>query len=108
VKRAKTDPFVAGFSLVEAPAADALTATIVAARSTVAAQLLPNWDRGFIGLQRTVIRDAADRALAASTAVRLKNTAPGVPRLDAQASAAAAGPASANSTSGAAGPEVRQ
>jgi general secretion pathway protein J len=53
MKPAKPDVFVAGFSLIEALAAVALTATIVIALSTVAGQWLPNWNRGFAGLQRT-------------------------------------------------------
>ncbi len=43
----------AGFSLVEALAAVALTAAIVAALATVTAQWLPNWKRGFARVQRT-------------------------------------------------------
>jgi len=41
-----------GFSLVEAIAAIALMAIIVMALSAVAGQWLPNWSRGFAGLQR--------------------------------------------------------
>ncbi len=43
----------AGFSLIEATAAVALTATIVMALSSVTGQWLPNWRRGFVDLQRT-------------------------------------------------------
>ena len=43
----------AGFSLIEAMAAVALTATIVMALSSVTGQWLPNWRRGFVDLQRT-------------------------------------------------------
>ena len=51
MKRAKPDA-VAGFSMIEALAAVALTATIVVALSTIAGQWLPNWNRGFAVLQR--------------------------------------------------------
>lgn len=43
----------AGFSMLEAVAAVALTATIVMALSVIAAQWLPNWRRGFEGLQQS-------------------------------------------------------
>ncbi len=45
---------------------------------------------------RIEVRDAANRVLAASTAVRLKVTAPGVPRLEAQANAAGVPSAAGN------------
>jgi general secretion pathway protein J len=45
-------PSVAGFTLLEAMLAVALTAAIVLALATVTAQWLPNWRRGFEGLQR--------------------------------------------------------
>jgi general secretion pathway protein J len=51
MSRARSDP-LAGFSLIEAMAAVALTATIVAALSSVTGQWLPNWGRGFVNLQR--------------------------------------------------------
>ena len=44
--------FVAGFSLIEAIAAVALTATIIMLLSGVTGQWLPNWRRGFVDLQR--------------------------------------------------------
>jgi general secretion pathway protein J len=43
----------AGFSMIEALAAVALTATIVMALSAVASQWLPNWRRGFAVLQQS-------------------------------------------------------
>jgi general secretion pathway protein J len=52
VKRANSDSLVAGFSLIEAMAALALTATIILALSSVAGEWLPNWRRGFVDLQR--------------------------------------------------------
>jgi general secretion pathway protein J len=52
VKRANSGSSVAGFSLIEAMAAMALTATIIVALSTVVGQWLPNWRRGFVDLQR--------------------------------------------------------
>ena len=52
MKRAKSDSSVAGFSLIEAMATLALTATIIVALSSVAGQWLPNWRRGFVDLQR--------------------------------------------------------
>jgi general secretion pathway protein J len=51
MSRARSDP-LAGFSLIEAMAAVALTATIVTALSSVTGQWLPNWGRGFVNLQR--------------------------------------------------------
>jgi general secretion pathway protein J len=52
MKPANSDSLVAGFSLIEAMAALALTATIILALSSVAGQWLPNWRRGFVDLQR--------------------------------------------------------
>jgi general secretion pathway protein J len=52
MKRANPNARVAGFSLIEAMAALALTATIIVALSSVAGQWLPNWRRGFVDLQR--------------------------------------------------------
>ena len=52
MKRANSDSRVAGFSLIEAMATLALTATIIVALSSVAGQWLPNWRRGFVDLQR--------------------------------------------------------
>jgi general secretion pathway protein J len=52
MKRANSDWLVAGFSLIEAMAALALTAIIIMALSSVAGQWLPNWRRGFVELQR--------------------------------------------------------
>lgn len=51
MRRVKHDA-LGGFSLIEAMAAVALTATIVMALSSVTGQWLPNWRRGFIDLQR--------------------------------------------------------
>jgi general secretion pathway protein J len=45
-------PSVAGFTLLEAMLAVALTAAIILGLATVTAQWLPNWRRGFEGLQR--------------------------------------------------------
>ena len=52
MKRASSNSLVAGFSLIEAMATLALTATIILALSSVAGQWLPNWRRGFVDLQR--------------------------------------------------------
>jgi general secretion pathway protein J len=52
MKRANSDSRAAGFSLIEAMATLALTATIILALSSVAGQWLPNWRRGFVDLQR--------------------------------------------------------
>ena len=52
MKRANSDSLVAGFSLIEAMAALALTAIIILALSSVTGQWLPNWRRGFVDLQR--------------------------------------------------------
>jgi general secretion pathway protein J len=52
MKRANSDSLAAGFSLIEAMATLALTATIILALSSVVGQWLPNWRRGFVDLQR--------------------------------------------------------
>jgi len=52
MKRGNPDSLVAGFSLIEAMATLALTATIILALSSVAGEWLPNWRRGFVDLQR--------------------------------------------------------
>ena len=52
MKRPNPDAPVAGFSMIEAMATLALTATIILALSSVAGQWLPNWRRGFVDLQR--------------------------------------------------------
>ena len=52
MSRAKPDALRAGFSLVEALAAVALTASIVMGLSSMTGQWLPNWRRGFVDLQR--------------------------------------------------------
>jgi general secretion pathway protein J len=53
MRRADPCSSVSGFSLIEALAALALTATIIVALGSVAGQWLPNWRRGFVELQRT-------------------------------------------------------
>jgi general secretion pathway protein J len=62
--RAKSDSRVAGFSLIEAMAALALTATIISALSSVAGQWLPTWRRGFVDLQRADLLGAGLERLA--------------------------------------------
>jgi general secretion pathway protein J len=52
MKLPNPDARVAGFSLIEAMATLALTATIILTLSSVAGQWLSNWRRGFIDLQR--------------------------------------------------------
>jgi general secretion pathway protein J len=52
MKRDHSDLSVAGFSMIEALATLALTATIILALSSVTGQWLPNWRRGFVDLQR--------------------------------------------------------
>jgi general secretion pathway protein J len=52
MKRANSDSLAAGFSLIEAMATLALTATIILALSSVVGEWLPNWRRGFVDLQR--------------------------------------------------------
>lgn len=101
MKRAKPDA-VAGFSMIEALAAVALTATIVVALSTIAGQWLPNWNRGFSVLQRTDLlgvgleRIAQD--LSAAEYVTLSTDAPG-PLFD-------GGPASVTFVRSAIGPDA--
>jgi general secretion pathway protein J len=43
----------AGFTLIEALISTALMAAVLAALATVTAQWLPNWNRGFVGVQRS-------------------------------------------------------
>jgi general secretion pathway protein J len=52
MRQARREALCAGFSLLEATAALALTTTIVMALSSVTGQWLPNWRRGFVDLQR--------------------------------------------------------
>jgi general secretion pathway protein J len=52
MKRENSGSLVAGFSMIEALATLALTATIILTLSSVAGQWLPNWRRGFVDLQR--------------------------------------------------------
>ena len=52
MRQAKPEALRAGFSLLEATAAIALTTTIVMALSSVTGQWLPNWRRGLVDLQR--------------------------------------------------------
>jgi general secretion pathway protein J len=62
MKRANPDALVAGFSLIEAMATLALTATVILALSSVAGQWLPNWRRGFVDLQRAdLLGDGLER-----------------------------------------------
>ena len=51
MKRASAELACAGFSLIEAMAALALTAMIITSLGAVAAQWIPNWGRGFVRLQ---------------------------------------------------------
>jgi general secretion pathway protein J len=48
---------IGGFSLIEALATLALTATMIVALAAVTGQWLPNWRRGFIELQRAHLLD---------------------------------------------------
>jgi general secretion pathway protein J len=57
---------------------------------------------------RIEVRDAANRVLSATTALRLKITAPGVPRLEAQANADGVQPSSENSQTSSPTPEPQQ
>ncbi len=51
MKRRRARRSAAGFTLLEAMLALALTAAIVLSLATVTAQWLPNWRRGFASLQ---------------------------------------------------------
>jgi general secretion pathway protein J len=50
--RARSSRGTAGFTLIEALLATALMGTILAALATITAQWLPNWNRGFVRVQR--------------------------------------------------------
>lgn len=55
----------AGFSLIEMLVAMVLLATIVSGLATITAQWLPNWSRGFAGVQRSdVVTRGIERAAA--------------------------------------------
>lgn len=55
----------AGFSLIEVLVAMVLLATIVSGLATVTAQWLPNWSRGFAGVQRSdLLTRGIERAVA--------------------------------------------
>ena len=43
----------AGFTLIETLIATALMVAVLAALATITAQWLPNWNRGFVRVQRT-------------------------------------------------------
>jgi general secretion pathway protein J len=58
----------AGFTLVEALVATLLMSMILAALATVTAQWLPNWNRGFVRVQRTELLAIAFERLAADFA----------------------------------------
>ncbi len=58
----------AGFTLVEALVATLLMGMIVTALATVTAQWLPNWNRGFVRVQRTELLAIAIERLAADFA----------------------------------------
>lgn len=58
----------AGFTLVEALVATLLMGMILAALATVTAQWLPNWNRGFVRVQRTELLAIAIERLAADFA----------------------------------------
>jgi len=51
--RTRTEDAVAGFTLIETLIATALMVVVMAALATVTAQWLPNWNRGFVRVQRT-------------------------------------------------------
>jgi general secretion pathway protein J len=65
MKRATGESPLAGFSLIEAMAALALTATIIMALGSVARQWLPNWARSFVRLQDTDLLGAGVERIAA-------------------------------------------
>ena len=52
MSRPKPVALIAGFTLIEAMAAIALTATIVLALGWIVGEWLPNWHHGFVALQR--------------------------------------------------------
>jgi general secretion pathway protein J len=67
-----------GFTLVEALIATLLMAIIVGALATVTAQWLPNWDRGFMRLQRTeLLGIGLERVLADLAAAEFVSTGGG-------------------------------
>jgi general secretion pathway protein J len=56
---------IAGFTLVEALVATLLMGVVVAALATITAQWLPNWNRGFVRVQRSeLLAVALDRIVA--------------------------------------------
>jgi general secretion pathway protein J len=86
--RPKSDAIVRGFSLIEATAAVALTATIVISLSSVAGQWLPNWSRGFVGLQRADLLSTGLELLAQdiSAAEYITQSADGAPLFEGEVS----------------------
>lgn len=56
---------ILGYSLVEALVALALMGFVLGALATVTAQWLPNWNRGFVRLQRAELLDVAVRRVVA-------------------------------------------
>ena len=55
----------AGFTLLEAMAALAITGAVVASLSSITAQMLPNWRRGFVALQRADLLSVGVERIAA-------------------------------------------
>jgi general secretion pathway protein J len=64
--RVRAHDAVAGFSLIETLIATALMVAILAALATVTAQWLPNWNRGFVRVQRTELLSLGIADLAAA------------------------------------------
>jgi len=80
MKRPDPDSLVAGFSLIEAMATLALTATIIMALSSVAGQWLPNWRRGFVDLQRAdLLGVGLERMVDDLSAAEFETPSAGVP-----------------------------
>lgn len=66
---------VAGFTLVEALVALALTGVVLAVLTTVTAQWLPNWNRGFARVQRAeLVAIAVDRVVGDISAAEFVST----------------------------------
>jgi general secretion pathway protein J len=61
-QRARRRATIAGFTLVEALLATLLMGVVLAALATITAQWLPNWNRGFVRVQRSeLVSVAVDR-----------------------------------------------
>ena len=75
MRRALNSPQVAGFTLLEALLATLLMAVILGVLATVTGQWIPNWNRGFLRMQRSqLLAVGLDRVVADLAAAEMVST----------------------------------